>query len=61
MISCSDRAFFDFFSTGYYTPKLRMEILHFVQDDRGGVQDNKGMVQDDKGVVQDERGMVQDN
>ena len=43
MISCSDRAFFDSFSTGHDTPKkLRMEILHFVQDDRGTVQDNRG-------------------
>ena len=33
MISCRDRAFFDTFSTGHDTPKLRMEILHFVQDD----------------------------
>ena len=28
-----------------------MEILHFVQDDKGMVQDDKGMVQDDKGMV----------
>ena len=29
-------------------PKLRMEILHFVQDDRGTVQDDRGTVQDDR-------------
>ena len=34
MISCRDRAFFDSFSTGHYIPKLSMEILHFVQDDK---------------------------
>ena len=34
MILCRDRAFFDTFSTGHDTSKkMRMEILHFVQDD----------------------------
>ena len=33
-----------------------MEILHFVQDDRGMVQDNKEIVQDDKGMVQGDKG-----
>ena len=62
MISCRDRAFFDSFSTGHDTPKkLRMKILHFVQDDRGTVQDDRGTVQDDKGTVQDDRGTVQDD
>ena len=42
-------------------PKLRMEILHFVQDDRGTVQDDRGTVQDDRGTVQDNRGIVQDD
>ena len=60
MISCSDRAFFDYFFTGHYTLKLSMEILHFVQDDRGTVQDDRGTVQDDKGTVQDDRWVVQD-
>ena len=33
-------------------PKLRMEILHFVQDDREMVHDDREMVQDDRELGQ---------
>ena len=53
--------FLTLFITDTTPPKLRMEILHFVQDDRTRFRMTEGSgkqneVQDDRGMVQDDRG-----
>ena len=47
---CSDRAFFDSFSTGRNSQNCVWRSFDFAQDDRGTIQDECGMVQYEGGV-----------